>query len=221
MKVVKNMRIKIIGKIVSKTDLNKTNYSHGIYSMILNVLKPKTSERIHNPNTKEYRLFTFSNIFIKNENFHVYISGEDNLITEMIEGLEKNSMVRIDDMIMVVSKILLCPTLPTKEKYLFKGRVITTEPIDGKKSLIENDTKINERLKQNALGKLKEMNITGDINFEVLKKSKRVSKYKDNIHHNSWDCLILVSGDYEAIKSIYEVGAGENTATGHGLLWEV
>lgn len=215
------MRIKLIGKILSKTDINKTNYSHGIYSMILNMLKPHNAEKIHSQQSREYRLFTFSNIYIKEDNFHLYISGADDIVNEFIAGIEKNNMIRVEDMVLVINKMNLCPELPKKEKYLFKGRIIATELIYEKKELITNDQGINEKLKKVALGKLKAMGIEGDINLDILKKIKKVTRYKGQAHISSYESLILVSGDYGAIKAIYDVGIGENTATGHGLLWEV
>lgn len=221
MREVKNLRIKLIGKILSKTDIYKTNYSHGIYSMLLNILKPYNAERIHNQQSREYRLFTFSNIYIKESNFHLYISGTNDIVNEFIEGFEKDTIIRVEDMILIINKITLCPELPKKEKYLFKGKVIATELDCEKKKLITNDQVINKKLKKVALGKLKAMGIEGNIDFEILKKVKKVTRYKGQAHVSCYESLILASGDYEAIKAIYEVGVGENTATGHGLLWEV
>ena len=86
------MRIKVSGDIISKTDQNKTNYNHGIYSMFIAKLDEPLSSDIHNQNSKEYRLFTFSNVYIKDDKFHLYISGADYIILNFIKNIEKNNI---------------------------------------------------------------------------------------------------------------------------------
>ena len=215
-----NLRIKISGDIISKTNINKNNYHHGTYSMILDNIDDNLSNNIHNQDSKEYRLFTFSNVYIKGEKFHFYISGVDHIINSFIKNIEKSNIVRIEDMILAVNRISICKELNRKDKYLFKGKIIATEVIDGKKKLLLSDKEINTKLKSVSQGKLKNMGIEGNIEFEVLKKITRTSLYRKGAHIKSYDVLLLVSGEYEAIKTIYEVGVGENTASGHGLMWE-
>ena len=215
------MRIKVLGDIISKTDQNKTNYNHGIYSMFIAKLDEPLSSNIHNQNSKEYRLFTFSNVYIKDDKFHLYISGADYIILNFINNIEKNNIVRIEDMVLVIKKIVPCKELIKKDRYLLKGRIIATEVIDGKKKLLTENKDINEKLKKVSEGKLKVSNINGNIEFDVLKKTLKTSRYKAGIHIKSYDVLLLVSGNYKAIKYIYDVGIGENTSTGHGLMWEV
>lgn len=214
------MRIKVIGEIISKTNPKKTNYHHGIYSMFINNLDEQLSTNIHNQNSKQYRLFTFSNVYIKNNKFHIYISGEDGIIMNFINNIQKNTIVRIEDMILSIQKIDLCKELVKKDRYLLKGKIIATQVLDGKKRLLTDNTEINNKLKYVSMRKLKELNIDGNIEFDVLKKTLKTSRYREGAHIKSYDVLILVSGDYEAIKCIYEVGLGENTSTGHGMMWE-
>lgn len=214
------MRLKISGEIISKTNINKSNYHHGIYAMILDNLGDQISNQIHNQHSKEYRLFTFSNIYINQHKFHFYISGADYIINNFIENIEKNNIVRVEDMILSINKASLCKELIKKDRYLFKGKIIVTEILNRKKRLLTSDEDINNKLKINSQGKLKYMGIDGDIQFDILKKTIKTSKYRHNAHINSYEVLLLVSGDYDAIKTIYNVGVGENTASGHGLLWE-
>lgn len=215
------MRIKISGNIISKTNINKNNYHHGIYSMILDNIDENFASNIHNQDSKEYRLFTFSNVYIKEDKFHFYISGADYIINSFIENIEKNNIVRIEDMVLAINKISPCKNLIKKDKYLLKGKVIATEVIDGKKRLLVSDEAINNKLKLVAQGKLKAMGVGGDVQFDILKKIIKTSKYRQGAHIKSYDVLLLVSGEYDAIKTIYEIGVGENTASGHGLMWEV
>ncbi len=215
------MRVKISGDIVSKTNINKNNYHHGTYAMIIDNIDEKFASDIHNQDSKEYRLFTFSNVYIKEDRFHLYISGADYIINSFIENIEKSNIVRIEDMILAISRISPCKELTKKDKYLLKGNIIATEVVDGKKKLLVSDRDINNKLKFVSQGKLKTMGIEGDIEFEILKKTIRTSQYRQGAHIKNYNVLLLVSGEYEAIKAIYEVGIGENTASGHGLLWEV
>ncbi|MBC6003623.1 MAG: CRISPR-associated endoribonuclease Cas6 [Paeniclostridium sordellii] len=215
------MRIKVSGDIISKTNINKNNYHHGTYAMILDKIDENLAHNIHNQDSKEYRLFTFSNIYMKENKFHIYISGSDNIINSFIVNIERNNIVRVEDMVLAINRITPCKELIKKDKYLLKGKIITTEVVDGKKKLLVSDKDINTKLKLVSQGKLKSMGVDGDIQFDILKKNIKTSKYRQGVHIKSYDVLLLVSGEYEAIKTIYEVGIGENTASGHGLLWEV
>lgn len=215
------LRIKISGDIISKTNINKNNYHHGTYAMILDNIDDNLATNIHNQDSKEYRLFTFSNIYMKEDKFHIYISGADSIINSFIENIEKNNIVRVEDMVLAINRITLCKQLIKKDKYLLKGKIIATEVIDGKKKLLASDKNINDKLEFVAKGKLEAIGIDGNIQFDILKKTIKTSKYRQDAHIKSYDVLLLVSGEYDAIKTIYEVGIGENTASGHGLMWEV
>ena len=125
------MRIKVSGDIISKTNINKNNYHHGTYSMILDNMNEQMANNIHDQNSKEYRLFTFSNIYIKEDKFHLYISGSDEIIISFIENIEKNNIVRVEDMVLAINRITPCKELIKKDKYLLKGKIIATEVIDG------------------------------------------------------------------------------------------
>ncbi|MEI3234741.1 MAG: hypothetical protein V8S33_10170 [Intestinibacter bartlettii] len=83
------MRIKVSGDIISKTDQSKTNYNHGIYSMFIEKLDEPLSSDIRNQNSKEYRLFTFSNVYIKDDKFNLYILGAVYIILNFINNIEK------------------------------------------------------------------------------------------------------------------------------------
>ena len=61
------MRIKVTGLIIENNDVNKTNYNHEVYSMILSNLSIERAKRIHTK-TKFKRLFTFKIIFFFNFN---------------------------------------------------------------------------------------------------------------------------------------------------------
>lgn len=215
------MRIRINGDIISKTKKDLTNYKHSTYSAILNILNDSTSNKIHDLSKKQIKLFSFSNIYIENNKFHFYITGNDDFVNEIINNLSENQIFKLADMILAVKNIELCKELKKKSKYLFKGNIIAKVSINGKNVLLKEDLDIENRLKKIALKKLKLLNVDGDISFEIINKTINISRYKDNLHIPSYKCMLLVKGDYEAIKTIYEVGIGENTATGHGLLWEV
>ena len=77
--------------------------------------------------------------------------------------IEKNNIVRIEDMVLVIKKIVPCKELIKKDRYLLKGRIIATEVIDGKKKLLTENKDINEKLKKVSEGKLKVSNINGNI----------------------------------------------------------
>ena len=214
------MRIKVSGKILSKTNPEKVFYAHELYSMLLATMNPNRAKELHNQHSKKFRLFTFSNIYINEDAFHFYLSGVDNLLQEVIDNIETSNMKRVGDMMLSITNIAIVPTLQKKDKYILKGKVITSYTINGLKVRIEDDKEIENRLKEIAQRKLKTLGIECDIHFEIIQKTPISTHYKDGIYIPSWKSVLLVKGDYEAIQAIYEVGFGENTATAHGLLWE-
>ncbi|HHT7008310.1 TPA: CRISPR-associated endoribonuclease Cas6 [Bacillus cereus] len=215
------MRIKISGKILSRLKTEKLFYTHEMYSMLLGIMNPNRAKELHNRHSKNFRLFTFSNIYIHEDTFHFYLSGTDSLVQEVIDSIEVSNMKRVGDMMLSITNIIKIPKLPEKEKYILKGKVITSYTIDGTKVRIEDEKEIEERLKEISNRKLKALGIDGDIHFEIIQKTPVSTHYKDDIYIPSWKSVLLVKGDYEAIQALYEVGFGENTATAHGLLWEV
>lgn len=215
------MRIKISGKILSKTKPEKVFYAYEMYSVLLSTMNPDRAKELHNQHSKKFRLFTFSNIYIHGDTFHFYVSSMDDLIQEVIDAIELSNMKRVGDMMLSITNITIVPALQKKDKYIFKGKVITSYTIDGLKVRIEDEKEIENRLKEISQRKLKALGIEGDIHFEIIQKKPLSTFYKDDIYLPSWKAVLLVKGDYEAIQAIYEVGFGENTATAHGLLWEV
>ncbi|WP_027409655.1 CRISPR-associated endoribonuclease Cas6 [Anoxybacteroides tepidamans] len=218
------MRIKIQGDIVEKTNLEKWNYTHGIYSMIMNHLPHKTAEKFHKKH-KFIRLLTFSDIYFtplysNQGTIHFYVAGEDSLIYEFVEAVSKSILVRIEDMVVAIRKIIPLSSLTKKEKYLFKSKVIINISRNGKTLLLDDIPEVEERLRKNAIHKANLLGKDGDIKFQLINPVKNVEQYK-NGHIFSWKCKLEVQGDYDVVSTIYEVGCGENTATGHGFLFEV
>lgn len=224
------MRVKIKGKIIEKNKPQKTNYSHEIYSMILNNLSVDNAKILHNSKGKVFKLLTFTNICInkdedsKSDILHFYVSGNDDLIKDLIKHLEFNQICKIDDITLIIQKIELLSNLQKKnnnDTYKFKSKLIINIFKDNKNQLADDFEYIQERLKTNALKKAEILNINnnGEINFKIINPKISVERYKAG-HIKSWKCQLEVKGDYELINLIYNVGVGENTATGHGFLWE-
>lgn len=216
------MRLKIEGNIIEKTKLNKTNYKHEIYSMILNNLDTIRAEKIHQ-NKKFYRLFTFSNLYINKNKLHFYIGGEDSLITDFINHVMFNQLIRIDDIVVKIINIQPLNNLPEKKEYKFKTDIIINISKDNKCVLSNNLDYISDRINIIAKNKYKEIyneEIRDNINVEFLETKKQFNKYK-NHHINSWKSIIKITGNHKLINLIYNVGIGENTGSGHGFMWEV
>lgn len=218
------MRIKIQGNIVEKTNLDKWHYTHGTYAMILNHLSPDTASAFHGDN-KKFRLLTFSDIFFTPRfsdkgKVHFYVAGEDSIIQEFIESVCKSLLVRIEDMVIGVSKIDQLPALVEKSKYLFQSRIIINIPKEGQVRLLDDIPTVEKRLRENAIKKAKVLGKQGDITFKLIHPVRNVEQYKKG-HIFSWKCKLEVSGDYDIVNTIYEVGCGENTASGHGFLFEL
>ena len=216
------MRLKIKGEIIEKTKPKKTNYKHEVYSMILNNLTTNKAQQIHTKQ-KFYRLFTFSNLYINQKKLHFYIGGEDKLISEVVQHLMFNQLIRIDDMVIKITNIVPLEDLPKRKEYKFKTDLVVNISKDGKCVLSNDLDYVAERLNIIAKNKYKDLygeEIKGDIKVEFMEVRKQFNKYK-NHHINSWKSIIKVNGDYDLIKLLYNVGIGENTSSGHGFMWEV
>lgn len=219
------MRIKINGSLLEKTVPDKSNYSYCIYQMILNNLEQDCINNF-NIRQKNMRLFTFTNIYMPklpqiNDNLHFYISGEDSIINQLINSITTSRNLSIGDMKINVSDIKQLKELERKDHYLFKSNIVINIPQNNKTVLLENLALIEGRLRANAVKKANLFGIDGDVHFSIADcPQKCVEQYKSG-HVFSWKCLLQVKGDYDVINTIYNCGAGENTATGHGFLWEV
>lgn len=213
------MRIKVEGRIIEKTS-NKTNYTHSTYSMILNNLTPDSAKLMHKK-VKRFRFLTFTNIFIMEDKAHFYVAGEDDLINDFIAHLSFNQIVRIGDMVLNVINISPLSKLKEKEQYLFKTKLIINVNVNGKTTLCDDLSIVKERIIKNTLTKANKMGIKGNFrDLEIINPKRNIEKYK-NGHINSWKCRVRLDCDYEVANLVYNVGVGENTATGHGFLWEV
>lgn len=215
------MRILIIGEIIEKRLPNKRNYNYEIYSMIMNNLHNEIANGFHKKN-KGYRYLSFSNIYINTNRVHFYVVAMDKVAKSLIDHLIANMIVRLGDMVIKITKIIPEAELKEKPKYLFKTNLIVNISKDGKCCLSDEFDYIEKRLAEIAINKAKKCGIEkNDIEFELINPVHKVNRYKDG-HVNSWKCFLKATGDYELINFLYTVsGVGENTATGHGILWEV
>ncbi|GAA0077575.1 hypothetical protein UT300005_19530 [Clostridium sp. CTA-5] len=215
------MRFLINADIIEKRLPNKSNYNYEIYSMIMNNVSPNISKEFHKKN-KSFRLITYSNAHIKEDKVHFYIAARDDIAECLIKYLSANLIVRLGDMVIKITKILPMENLKKREKYLFKTSLIVNVSKENKCVLSDEFDYIEKRLKNIAISKAQKCGIDKKcIEFEIINPTHKINKYKDG-HVNSWKCFLKVVGDYELINFLYSIsGVGENTATGHGLLWEV
>lgn len=215
------MRIKLSGKIIENSNKQKTNYNHEIYSMILSNISTSRATEIHTKKRFK-RLFTFSNLYLNRDEVHFYISGEDTLIKDFINGIMFNQMIRIGDKVIYVKNIEQLENKLDKDSVIIKTDFIVNEMENGKVCLSKDKKYIENRIYQIAKDKYNEIynkDCDGLI-VDILSMNHKYTKYK-NHHINYYRSIIKLSGDKELINLIYNVGIGENTASGHGFVWEV
>lgn len=217
------MRLKLIGKIIEDLDKDNTSLNHETYSMILANINTKMAKRLHTKDRFK-RLFTFSRVYINGDSLHLYISGEDNLMKDFINYLMFNQMIRIGNKVILINAINpLKNKVNEKELYTFKANLIVNEKENGKVCLSKDFDYIRKRINEIATDKYKEIyhkDPEGSIETTIIQAKKTYTRYK-NHYLNSWKMIFNLKGDYELINLIYNVGIGENTASGHGLMWEV
>lgn len=214
------MRIKISTKILEKRIPHKRNYTHETYAMILQNLSSETADYIH-AKVKRFKMLTFTNIYMKYDNAHFYMSGKDSIVQEFIKYLSFNQMVRVGDMVLAIESIEQLPDLKEKQEYHFKSNVIVNIMQDGKTRLMEDMGIIRHRLIKIAKDKGSELGLKGDIDVSIINPVRNVEKYNSKQHIHSWKCILKITGDYDIINMLYNIGVGENTASGHGFMWEV
>lgn len=217
------MRLKITGKIIEESNTNKTSYKHEMYSMFLTNISTERAKRIHEKKRFK-RLFTFSNLYIVDNQVHFYVSGQDELLKDFINCIMFNQIIRIGDKVINITNIEpLKNKLDDKEEYLFKSNFIVNEMENNKVSLSKDNDYIIKRISQIAKDKYKEIfneEINTNINVEIIKSKHKYTRYKDH-YLNSYQSILKLTGDKRLIDLIYNVGIGENTASGHGFVWEV
>lgn len=215
------MRFIVKADIIEKRIHNKNNYKYEIYSMIMNNVESNIANSFHKTN-RDFRYLTYSDVYIKENQLHFYVAARDDIVESLIKHLSANLIVRLGDMVIKINKILPENQLKNMDKYLFKTNLIVNIAKDGKCILSNEFSYIEKRLKDIAINKARKCGIDKkDIEFEIINPINKINKYKDG-HINSWKCFLKVVGDYELVNFLYSVsGVGENTATGHGLLWEV
>jgi len=217
------MRIKVTGNIIEDEKTIRGNYNHEIYSMILSNLNTKTSKEIHKKERFK-RLFTFSDLYIDEGIVHLYISGKDELIKDFIDNIVFNQIVKIGDKVIVITNITpIQSELEEKDYYIFKTKFIVNEKENNKVCLSKNNEYIKRRISEIINDKYEDMyGVRLDLGLDVeLLKMKHVYTNYKNHHLNSYKALIKVSGNLKLINALYNLGIGENTASGHGFVWEV
>lgn len=217
------MRAKIIGQLIENVNTNKTNYNHEMYSMILANIDTKRASKLH-AKTKFKRLFTFTNLYIKNNMAHFYISGEDDFIKDFINGIMRSQLIKIGDKVLNITSIQdISSEIKEKEEYYLKTRFIVNEMENGKVCLSKNKEYIQKRIFEIIKSKYEEIystEINEEIKVNLITMNKKFTKYK-NHHINSYESVIKIQGSNRLVNLLYNVGIGENTATGHGFVWEV
>ena len=217
------MRVKIEGKIIEQYNYNNFNLNHETYSMILSNINTNRAKKIH-AKKRFKRLFTFSKLFANMNNVHLYVSGEDELVKELVNYIMCNQLIRIGDKVISVTNLQpLNIALEKKNSYTFKTNIIVNEMENGRVSLSKDKEYIKKRINEIAKDKYEDIHgrkTNENIEVNIVSSKQRYTRYK-NHHLNSYDMVLNLKGSDELINLIYNVGVGENTASGHGLMWEV
>ncbi|SHF19681.1 CRISPR-associated endoribonuclease Cas6 [Caloramator proteoclasticus] len=226
------------------------NYNYYISAFIYSCLKEINEDmanKLHNEgfrcNYKNYKMFTFSNLFFENykiEKERIIFSGNVKLsisspFSEFIEYLVKSILfkeeIKLGSAKLKVDGISIPPIPEFKERMRFK----TISPItmstallkeDGrllKRDLYIEDERFIENIRRNVLAKYEIIHkklpddIRFDINFGKNTKGKLI-KYKNGINIKGYltDCEII--GNPELIEIAYECGLGDRNSLGFGMI---
>lgn len=215
------MRIKIEAKILSKAS-DLMSYNHEMYSMIVENLSKDIAEKNH-AKEKFLRTFTFSGPFLDNKKVHFYMSGEDSIIRNFLSNIINKESFRIGNIDCKLLSILYLDAVNFNEKLKFKGRIIVNEIKDGEVTLSTDMNFIAKRIPQIIRDKFRQIHgfyPEDTFNVDIISLNKKFCRYKDQYLY-SYNMIFTARGSSELIKLMYQLGAGENTASGHGFLWQI
>jgi len=226
------MRLKLSGRLIDAPQENDWIPTHSLFSMLLNRLGDSETKRAHDE-AKTPCLFTFNmiNIDRQTNQFHFQFSSTDELGERLLKSFRSHNLFRVDKYIMEVSNITKLPGLAIKERYVFQGRVLASTTDRQALHTIED---IEACLLANAKTKLKALGFDNpDLTITILKHEKAITRYKKEKVSLKGDVIqktvripshfvtIEVSGNLFAIEALYNIGFGQNTGSGNGLMREV
>lgn len=217
------MRIKIEGNLIENLDKDRSSYNHELYCMYLNNMPQETAKKFHEKK-KMRRPFTFTNLYVENDLVHMYFGSTEEITMEVAKSLSMNRIVKVGDKVIYITKIIPLDELKKQDKYLFKVRATASlKNKDNKTWLPEEMNQFKQCLIKNTINKYKEIygkEPEEGINIDILNHKKVFVRYK-NMHINAHNCIIKITGNYELVNMIYNIGLGEKCSSGFGFMWEV
>lgn len=222
------MRILVEGMMYQKPTIEEKIPNHTLYAMLMNRLPTEMSKKAHE-NKKNHCFFTYMSIRIDFEKgtFRFYFSAQDDVAELVRQSFHSESMIRLGNYYMSMTTAEPLPQLEEKLSYLFKGKVLIS---NGKREMIKDVKEMEKYLGFYAENKLTELGLNPDVAFTIYNRKPTNTFYKrkngDGSHTDKTlipghYITVGVTGEYESVKMLYDVGFGQNTGTGNGMLWEV
>ena len=212
--------------IITKPDTYEKIPNNQVHAFLLSRLPNQYSERAHTPGN--HCLFTFGsqNIDYERNRGSFIFSSLDETVEDLIVSLRMNEMFRLGKYqckLYDIREIELPDT--SLGNVLLKGRILLS--VGDRSRTIREKEEAELWLGNIAENKLTEIGIEERLEFDVLRIRDTKMYYKktlnenDNGHLPAADVVMNVSGSQKALDTFLKFGAGQNTGTGAGMMWEV
>lgn len=212
--------------IITKPSKYEKIPNNQVHAFLLSRLPNKYSERAHTPGN--HCLFTYGsqNIDYERNRGSFIFSSLDEPVEDLIVSLRMNEMFRLGKYqckLYDIREIDLPDT--SLGNVLLRGRILLS--VGDRSRTIRKKEEAELWLGNITENKLKEIGINERLDFNLLRIRDTKLYYKkqqnedDNGHLPAADVVMNVSGSQEALDTFLKFGAGQNTGTGAGMMWEV
>lgn len=218
------MRIKLYFDITDKPTTPERVPNNMVHSFLLNHLPPEVSERAHTKGKSCLFHYNSPKIHYEKDRLSFFFSGSEELARALILSLRTSPIARLGRYHMNLHDIRIIDDVDTSSgRVLLRGRVLMSH---GDRSRPIRDREGAEKLLADVSeNKLKELGINERLTFDVFKIDETTSylckKGKQETHLPASHIVTSVSGSPEALDALLMFGAGQNTGTGNGMMWEV
>ena len=240
------MRLKITLKSKKNRLKIPFNYNHIVSAIVYNkIYDLELAQKIHS--SQSYKFFTFSSLHIhkfrqvkdgllsQNGTIDFLISSPDDyLIKTLVEGFLEDQTVNFIGENLLVQKIELLPVPEFEEKAnvntLSPIIVRTKKEVDGKLKIWDlnpGDGQFYRNLEKNLINKYNEFNgleendkkikISSEMR-SVKRKRITIDKGEEKTFHRAFLMDLVLEGDLDLIKFAYDVGLGEKSGLGFGMI---
>lgn len=218
------MRIKIYFDLIDKPNTYERIPNNQVHGFLNHRLKNTYAKESHVKGHLCLLTFSSPKIEYDKDRLAFIFSGPDDMAEELIISLRTSPLARIGKYSCQLHDIREIEPVDTSlGKVLLRGRVLMSN--SDRSQPIRDISQAETLLANVSENKLKKMGINERLTFDVFRIDETTSYYAkkgpEDIHFPASHIVTSVSGSPEALDALLTFGAGQNTGSGNGMLWEV